>query len=475
MIGSLLPDASRPIGRDVNFDTYTIPQLQFWMSPARFRLFIGGIGSGKTQGGCTEVLRQPPSVGMIVAPTYPMLRDATQEKFMELARAAGVLAKWNKSDGVALLANGAQVLFRSADDPDRLRGPNLGWFYLDEIALMDPSVWLIMIGRLRLSPGRGWATTTPAGYNWVYDTFVTSSTDEYDVITSSTRDNIFLPSGYLESLLSIYDEFWIQQEVEGLFVDMGQAAYFHQGWLRAHLENIRQPAYDPIERIRDGDRGFSGAIEIYDEPVRDAQYVIGADVAEGLNRDGDPDYSTAAIFRTDLWSEVACYYGRPGPDAFGMDLDSLSTHYNNALIICERNGPGFATLSTLRSRGANIYRHNIAMGPEETGDATRDGFPTHKQSKEMADAALKSAIQANARGEDMLWLQSRRGVQECISYHNLPGGRRGAVGKAKDDMVRAYALAVWWMENYALRWARAVRPSRKAQLPVTSRRFVKGR
>ncbi len=37
----------------------TEPQMRFWQSAARWRAFVGGVGSGKTRAGAMEVLRQP--------------------------------------------------------------------------------------------------------------------------------------------------------------------------------------------------------------------------------------------------------------------------------------------------------------------------------------------------------------------------------------------------------------------------------
>lgn len=199
----------------------TRPQRAFWRSPARFRLFVGGVGSGKTRAGCVEVLRMPAgSTGMVVAPTYPMLRDATLRTLLELARRGGVLQSFQKAEMIATLCDGKRILFRSADDPDRLRGPNLGWFYLDEAALMDADAWPIMIGRLRELPGRAWATSTPRGFNWMHEVF-TGGGPDYEVVKSSTRDNTYLPSGFLSSLERTYNGEWTAQEIEGDFVDLG--------------------------------------------------------------------------------------------------------------------------------------------------------------------------------------------------------------------------------------------------------------
>jgi predicted phage terminase large subunit-like protein len=206
----------------------TIPQTKFWNSNARFRLFVGGIGSGKTRAGTIEAFRQPPnSVGMIVAPTYPMLRDATLRTFLELARAANILVNFKAGDMVAKLRGERTVLFRSGENPDRLRGPNLGWFMLDEAAMLSDEVWNIMIGRLREEPSRGWAVTTPRGKNWLYSRFTNGK--DCEIIKSSSRDNPYLPEGFIESLESSYTAEWQAQEIDGDFLDPS-GAMFRRQW-----------------------------------------------------------------------------------------------------------------------------------------------------------------------------------------------------------------------------------------------------
>jgi phage terminase large subunit-like protein len=112
------------------------PQERFWRSGARFRGFIGGVGSGKTKAGVVEVLRSEDycnTVGAFIAPTFPMLRDALLRTFLatcEGLRMQGwpVLKDFHRSEMTAELITGTTILFRSADDPERLRGPNLGFF-----------------------------------------------------------------------------------------------------------------------------------------------------------------------------------------------------------------------------------------------------------------------------------------------------------------------------------------------------------
>lgn len=227
--------ATNPQPRVLRHRKATAPQRAFWQSAARFRAFIGGVGSGKTRAGCVEVLRMPArSVGMVVAPTYPMLRDATLRTFLELAQRGNVLSAFHRSEMTATLCDGKRILFRSADDPDRLRGPNLGWFYLDEAALMTEEAWLIMIGRLREIPGRAWVTSTPRGKNWLWETF-SRSVDDYAIVRSSSRDNPFLPASFVESLERSYVSDWRRQEIEGEFIDPA-GALFQRQWFSRIVE-----------------------------------------------------------------------------------------------------------------------------------------------------------------------------------------------------------------------------------------------
>ncbi len=208
----------------------TEPQRRFWKSEKRYRLFVGGVGSGKTRAGIIECFRQPPNtVGMVVAPTYTMLRDATLRTFLDLARQANILVSFKEKLMVAKLKGNRTILFRSGDEPDRLRGPNIGWFMLDEAAMLSDEVWQVMIGRLRESPSRGWAVTTPRGKNWLYRLF--HSSDNYDIIKSSSKDNPFLPDGFIESLMESYTAEWQAQEIEGDFLDP-LGAIFRRDWFK---------------------------------------------------------------------------------------------------------------------------------------------------------------------------------------------------------------------------------------------------
>jgi len=209
---------------------------------------VSGVGAGKTWAGNVEIARMPPgSIGVVAAPTFRMLYDATLMTFHEVCGRFIAPNGFSKSEMRVRLIDDKVILFRSADDPERLRGPNLGWFWLDEAALMPELAWEIMIGRLRLQPGRAWVTTTPRGkVNWVYKVFVTNADQHSFIINCPTSSNTFLPDFFIDTLDSRYTGVWKSQEFEGEFVDFGMnQAYAEFRRSRNVLPNVREKFYNP--------------------------------------------------------------------------------------------------------------------------------------------------------------------------------------------------------------------------------------
>jgi PBSX family phage terminase large subunit len=221
-------------------------QDDFQLNKTRFRAFISGIGGGKTFVGCFEALQTalefPGSLGVIVAPTYRMLSDTTRRTFFELCPPQ-LVKEWRKADNELVLINGSTILFRSADDPEKLRGANLSWFYLDEAAILPTDLtWKIMIGRLRLPPERGWLTTTPKGYNWVYDEFIKNPDDKHWYISFSTARNPFLSKDFIDSIREDYAGTFLRQEFYGEFTSFEGLVYpnFQPSHIIRDLPNINQ-------------------------------------------------------------------------------------------------------------------------------------------------------------------------------------------------------------------------------------------
>ena len=152
------------------------------------------------------------------APTYTVLSDSTFRTFVALAEELGIAKDIRRGAPPSVeLATGAEVLFRSADEPDRLRGPNLSGVWLDEASLNPREVFEVAIGRLREGGEHGFlsATFTPKGRgHWTFETFATGRPDTA-IFYARTADNPFLPVRFENAVRQQYTSTLAEQELEG--------------------------------------------------------------------------------------------------------------------------------------------------------------------------------------------------------------------------------------------------------------------
>jgi hypothetical protein len=162
----------------------------------RFVLSNGTItkNSGKTFCAALYVFmmacKYPKSRGLIAANTYNQLHSATMIPILGYLREVGMKftknkrppESWTKDlpfvvsdyEGVLTLENGAHIFLRSLDKPEALRGLELGWFLLDEIASSSRVAWDIIIGTLRdkwCDELFGRVVGSPDGFNWTAEEF----------------------------------------------------------------------------------------------------------------------------------------------------------------------------------------------------------------------------------------------------------------------------------------------------------------
>ena len=203
----------------------------FHQSSARFKGFSGPIGSGKSQALCQEAIKlsylNSGRMGLLGAPTYPMLRDATQATLFEILDSNAIPYEHNKAENTLLMKETrSKIVFRAVDEFERLRGTNLAWFGLDELTYTQEEAWLRLEGRLRDPRATrlcGFAVWTPKGYDWVYRKFMADSGNGYTAIVAKPFENRFLldkiPDFY-DRLKESYDAKFYEQEVLGNYLNL---------------------------------------------------------------------------------------------------------------------------------------------------------------------------------------------------------------------------------------------------------------
>jgi hypothetical protein len=243
---------------DQKIDYVPLPsQLAFHESTARFKGFSGPIGSGKSRALCQEAIKlsylNQGRLGLLGAPTYPMLREATQTTLFEILDRDGIPYEYNKAENALRMKDtDSRIIFRPVDDFERLRGTNLAWFGLDELTYSPEQAWLRLEGRLRDPLATrlcGIAAWTPKGYDWVYQRFIAGHTAGYDTIIAKAFENTFIldkvPDFY-ERLRRSYDENLYQQEALGQYVSL-QAGLVYTAFSRSdHTRSLQVSPNRPL-------------------------------------------------------------------------------------------------------------------------------------------------------------------------------------------------------------------------------------
>jgi terminase large subunit-like protein len=232
-------------------------QKEFHASDARFKGFSGPIGCGKSQALCQEAIRlsylNPGRLGLLGAPTYPMLRDATQATLLEILDASAVPFEHNKAENTLLMNDtGSRILFRPVDEFERLRGTNLAWFGLDELTYTQEEAWLRLEGRLRDPKAArlcGFGVWTPKGYDWVYRKFISDAAGDYHVTVAKPFENRFLlgkvPDFY-HRLEQSYDENFYRQEVLGAYLNLTGGLVYRSFSRDEHVADLKPDAPLPV-------------------------------------------------------------------------------------------------------------------------------------------------------------------------------------------------------------------------------------
>jgi len=246
-----------------------IPQNDFYHMDKPFRAFVAGYRGGKTFLGCvrlcTLALEYPGIRLGYFAPTYPQIRDIFYSTIGDVAELLGMQVDIKTSNNeVSLYFHGdlhAVVKCRSMEHPARIVGFDINHALIDEIDCMKKekadAAWKKIIARLSssgfdesrlydeemchdliieaLDTNTVDFTTTPEGFNWIYEFFVKQLRDDpeleefYGIINASSRQNAKnLPHDYIKKLEATYPANLVNAYVDGEFVNLSSGTVYRQ-------------------------------------------------------------------------------------------------------------------------------------------------------------------------------------------------------------------------------------------------------
>ena len=255
-----------------------------------------------------------------VSPVYSQT-SKVQKEMMQAIGASGIVKSCNYSENFIVLKNGSEIIFRSAEKYDNIRGLTMDYGILDEAAFMKDDAWREAIRPVFMVAGKKVCIiSTPKGKNWFYELFQLGQSPEhsqYRSYTGSSYDTPYIAAEEIEDAKRTLPPNIFEQEYLAKFIDSGGEVF----------SNIDQAIKKPTKR---------------------APYFIGVDFGK------QEDFTVATVMDYD--GNVIDWYRDQASQWNTMiqEVAKLAKQYN-ATVLAEVNGVGDPLFEDLRRRHANTY------------------------------------------------------------------------------------------------------------------------
>lgn len=299
-------------------------------------LLLAGRGSGKSKTGseytCT-VSKKIAEIGLI-GPTGPTLRNVMIEGKSGLIKACEARGEYmpgmyEPSKQRFTFKNGAVATLFTAEEPERIRGSNLGFVWGDEPAFWsDPqAVWDMMMFALRAGVRpHVLATTTPLPSPFIKGLVASPTTR---VVAGSTYDNrANLPPIYFQQILDKYEGTYLgRQEIYGEIIDD------REGALWSSEQFSEEDFYFDLEEV---------ALD---------RVLVGVDPAGSNNKRSDETGIIVGGKRGEILHAIDDFTGKFSPAGWARATINAYEKYSADAIVVERNYGGDMVRTVLKAEG----------------------------------------------------------------------------------------------------------------------------
>ncbi len=202
--------------------------------------FVGGYGSGKSQAAACKAVKLAAMnkgySGAILSPTHGMLVQTLIPTFEDTLIAMNVKYTYRATPTPSFTihwkSGKTKVYCRAAENYRRLASLNLAFAVVDECDLIPKDVgllmWKMLKSRLRTGNYRQLcATSTPEGYQLLYEIFDKNDNEERNFYKASTYENHYLPDDYIPGLLNDYSPAEIRAYLNGEFTNLLSSTVYH--------------------------------------------------------------------------------------------------------------------------------------------------------------------------------------------------------------------------------------------------------
>ena len=201
-------------------------------SSAKFFTLSVGRQWGKSMLGMNMMLywafNDAPCKILWVSPVYSQT-NKVQKELEGAIRDSGLIDSINYSENYLKLRNGSEIIFRSAERYDNIRGYTFDYAILDEAAFMKPEAWREAIRPTTAVHGKKVLfLSTPKGKNWFYELFALGNeiegyrpNERYLSYTAPSIDSPFITEDEIEDARATLPPNVFKQEYLAEFLDDG--------------------------------------------------------------------------------------------------------------------------------------------------------------------------------------------------------------------------------------------------------------
>lgn len=322
-------------------------------------ILMGGRGSGKTRAG-SEYTRQAskkiPQISLI-GQTATAVRDVMIEDpdsgIIKVFERYGEKVRYEPTKRRIVLPNGAITRVFSAEEPDRLRGPQHGFIWFDEPAHFPKiqEVWDMALLGLRKGVRTHIAlTTTPLPTKWMRARIAEATTRLSRVSTYANLKN--LAPNVAQVILSRYEGTRLgRQELHGEILEDVEGALWAMSMIEYEVAPLEQ-----MDRI-----------------------VIGVDPAGSVKRTSDETGIVAAGKIGDFAYVIEDITGKYTPEGWARAAIALHNKLSADAIVVERNYGGDMVKANLKANGftGRIIEVNATRGKKVRAEPIVSKYEQH--------------------------------------------------------------------------------------------------
>ncbi len=434
---------------DILFQRELLPsQVTFWESNARYILFSGGVGCGKSMIMLLRVIYecmfQDNNYFLVGRTTYQEIHDVLIKEFLEICPDSWI-KEYRKTPHPTVVLhtfNGktSEIIFRNLDGMSQgeLLGLNLGGFAIDQAEDTPEAVFLTLKGRLRRAGinHRVFMTSNPK-LSWLYRAFKQEPEDNYQLIEGSTLENTTnLPAEYIADLLKM-PKSWQRQYVEGVW----DASLLSDNivFAREYVERMAKYVRPPIEE-KEG-------VKVYRKWQEGHRYQIGIDSSEGLDTTEDSmrktqkDSGVIVVWDKTADEEAATLSARVPPRVLAEKAVNIAAWYKNPEMVPEMNSMGLALVDKLDELGyTNIYRRQ-EFDRVLKKSMKKVGWRTTAASKQLLISRFEELLRLRSPK-----IFSRETVEEFKTFVYTDNAKKKGAGAQEgfhDDRIMATLLSAY--------------------------------